>query len=55
MMGLFKSFDSERKMSRMKDEKLVKEPQKPVARPMYMGIVFLTLPCRGLSRVWSAG
>ncbi|CCF45983.1 hypothetical protein CH063_14884 [Colletotrichum higginsianum] len=30
-----------RKTSRMKDEKDVKEPQKPVARPMYRGIVFL--------------
>ena len=29
-------------MSRMNEEKEVKEPQKPVARPIYKGRVFLT-------------
>ena len=36
------SFDNARKMSRTKDENDVKDPQKPVARPIYSGIVFFT-------------
>ncbi|KAF1981264.1 hypothetical protein K402DRAFT_342744, partial [Aulographum hederae CBS 113979] len=36
-----RSFERARKASRMKEEKEVRLPQKPVARPMYRGVVFL--------------
>jgi hypothetical protein len=39
-----RSLDKAKNTSRMREEKDVKEPQKPVARPIYRGIVFLTLP-----------
>ena len=42
--GEARSLVNARKASRMKDEKEVKEPQKPVARPMINGVVFLNLP-----------
>lgn len=49
LMGEWRSFESERKTSRMKLEKEVMDPQNPVARPMYIGMVFLTLPCRAFA------
>ncbi len=36
--GVERSLDSARKVSRMKEEKDVREPQKPVVRPMYNGV-----------------
>ena len=42
-IGEGRSLDNAKRMSRTKDEKEVKEPQKPVARPIYNGIVFLSL------------
>lgn len=46
--GLGKSLRKARNVSRMKLEKLVKEPQKPVASPIYSGMVFLALVCEAL-------
>lgn len=46
---------SARKASRMKLEKEVKEPQKPVVRPIYNGMVFLNFRCVDESFVSSAG
>lgn len=44
MDGEARSLVSARKASRMKDEKDVNEPQKPVDSPINSGIVFFTLP-----------
>lgn len=51
-MGVGRSLERARKVSREKVEKEVKEPQKPVARPMYSGIVFLTLEWADGSKEW---
>ena len=46
--GEARSLVNARKASRMKDEKEVKELQKPVVRLMINGVVFLTLPWGGI-------
>lgn len=43
--GSGRSFASARKTSLMNEEKEVKQPQKPVVRPMYNGMVFLAALC----------
>lgn len=47
--GVGRLLERARKTSRMKDEKEVKEPQKPVARPIYSGIVFFVFACAFLA------
>jgi hypothetical protein len=47
--GIGMSFDRAKKISRMKDENDVNDPQKPVANPIYNGIVFLVAICAFLA------
>ena len=56
--GAGSAFVSAKKASRIKLEKEVKEPQKPVVSPTYSGIVFLNFRCVaesfGSSGGWSS-